>query len=164
MAYLLSASNFPKETARDYVRPSEGHRLVVVERGRSLAAGTKPQCRLVSAFTRCDSNPRAASGCKSTVYGLNGLRPMLRGCLLHLNPRTAFRAFAPAASFHGELSCRFVFGQKIWQMIFFSSKANSQIFPKLLTKPRPGSPSPRNSRAMVLLCCPRWDTLSRGVN
>ena len=67
----------------------------------------------------------------------------------NLNPRTVFRALAPAASFHGALSCRFVFGQKISQMIFFSSKANFQIFPKLLTKPRQGSPSSRNSRAMV---------------
>jgi hypothetical protein len=60
------------------------------------------------------------------VDGLNGLRPTLGVCPLHLNPRTAFRALAPAAFFHGALSCRFVFGQKTWQMIFSARKRTSK--------------------------------------
>jgi hypothetical protein len=75
-----------------------------------------------------DSKGLCADWRRRPIDGLNGLRPMLRGCLLHLDPRTAFCALAPGPSFHGALSYRFVFGQKIWQMMFFSSKANSQIF------------------------------------
>jgi hypothetical protein len=42
----------------------------------------------------------------------------------------------------------------------FQLESELPNIPKLLTKPRPGSPCPRNSRAMVLLCCPGWDTLA----
>jgi hypothetical protein len=45
---------------------------------------------------------------------------------------------------------RFAFGQKIWHTIFFASKVNFKIFPKLLPKPRRASPFLKNSPAMVL--------------
>ena len=47
-------------------------------------------------------NPRSTSWRKSTVYGLNGLRPTLRVGALDLNPRP-LRALAPTASFRGPL-------------------------------------------------------------
>jgi hypothetical protein len=48
---------------------------------------------------------------------------------------TAFRALAPAASFRGRFAS-LRFRQKIWHAIFFGSKVNFKIFPKLLPKPR----------------------------
>ena len=71
---------------------------------------------------------------------------------------TAFRALAPTASFRGSLCFRFAFGQKIWHTIFFSSKANFKIFPKLLPKPRRASPSLKNSPAMVPPRYLAWNT------
>ena len=51
---------------------------------------------------------------------------------------------------------RFAFGQKIWHTIFFSSKPNFKIFPKLLPKPRGASPSPKSWRVTVHPRYPAW--------
>jgi hypothetical protein len=93
---------------------------------------------------------------KSTVYGLNGLRPTLR--VGTFKSSIAFRALAPAASFRGSLCFASLSGQKIWHTIFFSSKANFKIFAKLLPKRRGASPSPKSSPAMVLPRYPAWNT------
>src|SRR5208282_4149943 len=53
---------------------------------------------------------------------------------------------------------RFAFGRKIWHTIFFRSKPNFKIFPKLLPKPRRASQSLKNSLAMVLPRYPAWNT------
>ena len=102
------------------------------------------------------TEPTGVLRCKSTVCGLNGLRPTLRVGALHLKSSTAFRALAPAASFRGSLCCA-CFGQKIWHTIFFSSKTNFKIFPKLLPNPREASPFQKSSSAMVLPRCLAWN-------
>ena len=76
------------------------------------------------------SNPRSASKRKSAVYGLNGLRPTLRVGALHLKSSTAARSCSYGRFPWAALLC-FAFGQKIWHTIFFSSKPNFKIFPKL---------------------------------
>ena len=106
-------------------------------------------------------NPPGGLSGKSAVYGLNGLRPMLRGCLLHLDPRTAFRALAPARLFPWGAKLSLRFRAKNMADDVFQLESELPNIPKLLAKPRPGSPCPRNSRAMVLLCCPGWDTFER---
>src|SRR6202048_517400 len=52
---------------------------------------------------------------------------------------------------------RFAFGQKIWHTIFFSSKPNFKIFPKLLLR-RGASQSPKNWHVTVHLRYPAWNT------
>ena len=99
------------------------------------------------------SNPRSASKRKSAVYGLNGLRPTLRVGALHLKSSTAARSCSYGRFPWAALLC-FAFGQKIWHTIFFSSKPNFKIFPKLLPKPRGASPSPKSWHDTVHLRYP----------
>ena len=87
------------------------------------------------AYARSTSEPTGVLQCKSTVCGLNGLRPTLRVGALHLKSSTP-------ESFRGSCSCglfpwgRFAslrFRPKIWHTIFFSPKTNFKIFLKLTT-------------------------------
>ena len=77
----------------------------------------KPHCHLVSGCARCDSKPSGGLRSKTTVYGLNGLRPSSRA---PFKSSTAFRALAPTALFRWvtKLSLRrFAFRPKMWHTL-----------------------------------------------
>ena len=98
-------------------------------------------------------------------------RPPVQECRLRLKrPPSSSRTLArhlPFKSSTAARSCsyglfpwaallRFAFGQKIWHTIFFSSKPNFKIFPKLLPKPRGASQSPKRWRVTVHPRYPAW--------
>ena len=66
---------------------------------------------------------------KSTVCGLNGLRPTLRVGSLHLKSSTAFRALAPAASFRGSLCFASLSAENMAHHIF-QRESGLQTIPK----------------------------------
>src|SRR5208337_1367023 len=75
---------------------------------------------------------------------------------LHSNPRprSALLLLRPLSVGRFAL-LRFAFGQKIWHTIFFSSKANFKIFPKLLLR-RGASQSLKSWRVTVHPRYPAW--------
>ena len=98
-------------------------------------------------------------------------RPPVQECRLRLKrPPSSSRTLArhlPFKSSTAARSCsyslftwaallRFAFGQKIWHTIFFSSKPNFKIFPKLLPKPRGASQSPKSWHVTVYPRYPAW--------
>src|SRR5271165_1071121 len=95
-------------------------------------------------------------------------RPSVQECRLRLkrSPPNASRRCPPFKSSTAARSCsyglfpwaallRFAFGQKIWHTIFFSSKPNFKIFPKLLLRRR-ASPSPKSWPVTVHPRYPAW--------
>ena len=103
--------------------------------------------------------PAGGLGRKSTVYGLNGLRPTPARRCPHLHPRPSGHGRTLLLLRPLSVGRCFAFGQKIWHNILFSSKANFKIFPKLLPKPRRASRSLKNSPAMLLPRYLGWNTL-----
>jgi hypothetical protein len=87
--------------------------------------------------------------CSAGVSSIRSSNRVLRSCSCALFPWGA------------ELSLRF--RAKNMADDVFQLESELPNIPKLLTKPRPGSPCPRNSHAMVLLCCPGRDTLAVGL-
>ena len=95
-------------------------------------------------------------------------RPSVQECRLRLkrSPPNASRRCPPFKSSTAARSCsyglfpwaallRFAFGQKIWHTIFFSSKPNFKIFPKLLLR-RGASQSPKSWSVTVHPRYPAW--------